>query len=64
MADHQTIELTHPDTGDLVKALVVGKIYDDNGRYVGQKLRFPGDPKPQELTFSQIYQLQQVDTVV
>jgi hypothetical protein len=64
MSDQQTIEMKHPDTGESVKALVVGRVYDDNGRYVGQQLRFPGEPKPKELTFSQIYVLQGSGAVV
>ena len=57
MSDLQTIEMKHPTTGVMINALIVGKVFDDNGRYIGQKLRFPGEPKPQELTFSQIYVL-------
>lgn len=57
MNEHQTFEMKHPHTGKLVKVMVVGRVYDDNGRYVGQKLRLPDETKPVELTFSQIYVL-------
>jgi hypothetical protein len=57
MNEHQTFEMKHPRTHEVVKALVVGRVYDDNGHYVGQKLRLPGEMKPVELTLSQIYVL-------
>ena len=57
MNEHQTFEMKHPKTGEMVNALVVGKMMDSGGRYVGQKLRLPGEAKPVELTFSQIYAL-------
>lgn len=64
MSNLQTIEMRHPVNGELVNVLVVGRVYDDNGRYIGQKLRFPDDPNPKEMTFSQIYRLQGTDAVV
>lgn len=60
----ETIEVTHPTTGETVNALVVGKVFDDNGRYIGQKLRFPGDAKPVEMTFAEIYRLRSVGAAV